>query len=271
MNHENECAQERTAAAAKRRRQCQQMLLRAIDAAGSHYCFDRVRLAVLPAAAATVDRITGDATTKACAAKKYASSATICNNVVRRTLDLVPRAQLGTSEARPRTQFVSRLTTFVHHFPAPANCLPHAATAFCVFFFLLLWCAMSNILAQSCISRCLAESRAKLRSTTANSVRVTTDNFRTPLPCSCELSATRCCCLLRVSFSCYGVQCRTYSPRVAYRVVWRRLELNGFSQITCDAFILASVPSWSPTVYWRQSQPEKNTCGLSMPFGHQVT
>ena len=96
-----------------------------------------------------------------------------------------------------------------------------------------------------------------LRSTTANSVRVTTDNFRTPLPCSCELSATRCCCLLRVSFSCYGVQCRTYSPRVAYRVVWRRLELNGFSQITCGAFILASVPSWSPTVYWRQSQLEK--------------
>ena len=161
MNHENECAQERTAAAAKRRRQCQQMLLRAIDAAGSHYCFDRVRLAVLPAAAATVDRITGDATTKACAAKKYASSATTCNNVVRRTLDLVPRARLGTSEARPRTQFVSRLTTFVHHFPAPANCLPHAAAAFCVFFFLLLWCAMSNILAQSCISRCLAETRAK--------------------------------------------------------------------------------------------------------------
>ena len=59
MNHENECAQERTAAAAKRRRQCQQMLLRAIDAAGSHYCLDRVRLAVLLAAAATVDRITG--------------------------------------------------------------------------------------------------------------------------------------------------------------------------------------------------------------------
>ena len=57
-----------------------------------------------------------------------------------------------------------------------------------------------------------------LRSTTANSVRVTTDNFRTPLPCSCELSATRCCCLLRVFLSPVMV-CNVEHTRLRVQVV----------------------------------------------------